>query len=491
MEPAANRKPLVAIDLGAQSCRIALLRWDRGEPVIEIVHRFANEPCPIGDELRWDIHAIFEGIKTGLHRCCDRSPEGIASVGVDGWAVDYVRLDGAGNPIALPFCYRDARTEAAEKQVHAVVSPSRLYSLTGIQVLRINTLYQLYADKIAGLDPSLPWLNLPEYITYRLCGKRVSEYTNATHTGLIELGTHSWCRKIFDQLGLDVAAAPAIVPSGSVLGPVAGELATLPELQDAKVIVPACHDTASAIAAIPAMGDDWAFISSGTWSLVGTVLDSPCVTSDARAMNFTNLGGVGGKIYFLKNVNGMWLLTQCLDELKRQGIASLLLPDLLAECASLSAPPALIDIDDPQLMLPGHAIDKINSQLMALGQPAFAADRASIPSLVNTIFHSMAARYAEVLSAISRITGKKLKRLFIVGGGSQNALLNQIARQRTGLEIILGSVESNTIGNFAIQMAALQQDQASSTGVTAKAVAGWAEQIVSRELVQGNVANCS
>ncbi len=490
MEPAANRKPLVAIDLGAQSCRIALLRWDRGEPVIEIVHRFANEPCPIGDELRWDIHAIFEGIKTGLHRCCDRSPEGIASVGVDGWAVDYVRLDEAGNPIALPFCYRDARTEAAEKEVHAVVSPSRLYSLTGIQVLRINTLYQLYADKIAGVDPSLPWLNLPEYITYRLCGKRVSEYTNATHTGLIELGTHSWCRKIFDQLGLDVAAAPAIVPSGSVLGPVAGEFATLSELQDAKVIAPACHDTASAIAAIPARGDDWAFISSGTWSLVGTVLDSPCVTSDARAMNFTNLGGVGGKIYFLKNVNGMWLLTQCLEDLKRRGIACLL-PDLLAECGSLSAPPALIDIDDPQLMLPGRTIDKINSQLMALGQPAFAADRGSIPSLVNTIFHSMAARYAEVLSAISRITGKKLKRLFIVGGGSQNALLNQIARQRTGLEIILGSVESTTIGNFAIQMAALQQNRDSSTGVSATAVGSWAEQIASGELVQANSSHRS
>jgi rhamnulokinase len=207
-------------------------------------------------------------------------------------------------------------------------------------------------------------------------------------------------------------------------------------------------------------------------------------------MNFTNLGGVGGKIYFLKNVNGMWLLSQCLDEWKAQGIPCSL-PDLLAECASLSAPGALIDIDDPQLILPGHTIDKINSQLVSLGQPAFAADRASLPSLVNTIFHSMAARYAEVLSAISRITGKKLRRLFIVGGGSQNALLNQITVQRTGLEIILGSAESTTIGNFAVQMAALQQDQASSTGVTAKAVAGWAEQIVSRELVQGNIANCS
>jgi len=192
----------------------------------------------------------------------------------------------------------------------------------------------------------------------------------------------------------------------------------------------------------------------------------------------------------LKNVNGMWLLSQCLDEWKAQGIACSL-PDLLAECASLSAPRALIDIDDPQLMLPGHTIDKINSQLVALGQPSFAANRASIPSLVNTIFHSMAARYAEVLSAISRITGKKLQRLFIVGGGSQNTLLNQVTRQRTGLEIILGSAESTTIGNFAIQMATLQRNRDSSIGVTAKAVASWAEQIVSGELVQANGSNRS
>jgi len=491
MELVANREPLIAVDLGAQSCRVSLLRWNRGEPEIAVIHRFVNEPQSIGDELRWDIDSIFEGIKTGLRLCCSRAPEGIASIAVDGWAVDYVRLNAAGDPVAPPFCYRDARTEAAEEKVHAVLSPARLYSLTGIQVLRINTLYQLYADKIAGFDPHRPWLNLPEYITYRLCGQRVSEYTNATHTGLIGLGTHSWCQEIFDKLGLEATAAPAVVPSGSVLGPVSGELATLPELEHAKVIAAACHDTASAIAAIPATGDDWGFISSGTWSLVGTVLDSPCVTSDARAMNFTNLGGVGGKIYFLKNVNGLWLLSQCLDELKRLGIACPLLPNLLAECASLSAPCALIDIDDRQLMLPGHMIDKINAQLVRLGQPPVAANRASIPSLVNTIFHSMAARYAEVFSAIGRITGKKLKRLFIVGGGSQNTLLNQVTGQRTGLEIILGSAESTTIGNFAIQMAALQQSRDSSAGVSATAVASWAEQLASGELVRARGSNRS
>src|ERR1700722_2043513 len=222
MESAANRKALVAIDLGAQSCRISLLRWNRTVPEIEVIHRFPNTPVSTNDGLRWDIEAIFDGLVTGLGSFAPRAPEGIASIAVDGWAVDYVRLDATGNPAALPFCHRDRRTETAERKVHSILSPARLYSLTGIQILRINTLYQLYADKLAGYDPSLPWLNLPEFITYRLAGKRVSEYTNATHTGLVELGTDRWCDEIFRELGLDRSAAPEIVPSGSVLGPVSG-----------------------------------------------------------------------------------------------------------------------------------------------------------------------------------------------------------------------------------------------------------------------------
>jgi rhamnulokinase len=484
MTSAAQRRARVAIDLGAQSCRVSLLRWHRNEPEIEVLHRFSNQPFSTGDGLRWNIDAIFDGIMTGLRSCAACAPEGIASVAVDGWAVDYVRLDNTGNPVALPFCYRDARTEKAETEVHAVLPPSRLYSLTGIQILRLNTLYQLYADKLAGFDPRLPWVNLPEFIAYRLSGKRVSEYTNATHTGLVALGTHSWCREIFHELGLDVASAPEIVPSGSVLGPVCAEPAGLPAFRDAQVIVPACHDTASAIAAIPAVGDDWAFISSGTWSLVGTVLDTPCVTDDARSLNFTNLGGVGGRICFLKNVNGMWLLRQCMEEWERKGIRWPF-QELLSRCASLPTPAALIDVDDPQLMLPGHTINKINAQLECLGQSRYGRDDASTASLANTIFHSMAARYAEVLAWIAKITGKKLNRLFIVGGGSQNSLLNHLTAQRTGLEVTLGSAESATIGNFAVQMAALDHDGNLSTDVTVNSVAKWAEHMVAKPIRVG------
>jgi rhamnulokinase len=469
-------RAVVAIDLGAQSCRVSLLRWNRNEPQIEVRHRFANEPISSNTGLHWDIDAIFAGVIAGLKACAIAAPEGIASIGVDGWAVDYVRLNSAGNPIALPFCYRDRRTEQAETEVHARLSPSQLYALTGIQILRINTLYQLYADKLAGGDTKLPWVNLPEFVTYRLCGKRVSEYTNATHTGLVDLGTHSWCREIFDTLGLEIAAAPEIVRSGSIVGGIVGELAALPAFRDTKLTVPACHDTAAAIAAIPAKGDDWAFISSGTWSLVGTVLDAPCVTEGARELNFTNLGGAGGKICFLKNVNGMWLLRQCMDEWEAAGIR-LSLEELVSHCASMTAPAVLINVDDPQLMLPGQTLEKINGQLGRLRQSQLGRDEASIPVLANLIFHSMAARYAEVLGAIGRITGKRLKRLFIMGGGSKNTLLNRLTAERTGMEILLGSTESSTIGNFSIQMAALENRDNPSGGVSADTVAKWAEQI--------------
>lgn len=481
MNAKATTKALVAVDLGAQSCRVSLLRWKEDEPSIEVIHRFPNAPVSTRDGLRWDIETIFNEVKNGLCACAARAPEGISSIAVDGWAVDYARLDESGNPVALPFCYRDERTEKAEKEVHSLILPSSLYSLTGIQILRLNTLYQLYADKLAGCDLSLPWLNLPEFITYRLCGRRVSEYTNATHTALVKLGTHRWCDEIFGKLGLNVKAAPEIVSTGSVLGPVCAELIGFPAFRDTQVIVPACHDTASAIAAIPAVGDDWAFISSGTWSLVGTVLDSPCVTDDARAMNFTNLGGVGGKICFLKNVNGMWLLRQCMDEWEQQGIR-VSLEELLAGCASLPAPATLIEVDAPQLMLPAHTIDKINAQLARLGHRRFGLDCADIFSLANTTFHSLAARYAEVLAHISAITRKKLKRLFIVGGGSQNKLLNRLTAHRTGLEVILGSPESTTIGNFSVQMAALEQSQSPLVGVSASSVASWAERLSTCEL---------
>jgi rhamnulokinase len=255
-------------------------------------------------------------------------------------------------------------------------------------------------------------------------------------------------------------------------------LTAFPQTQ---LIVPACHDTASAIAAIPASGDDWAFISSGTWSLVGTVLDKPCLSEDARAMNFTNLGGVGGTICFLKNVNGMWLLRQCVEEWEARGFAWSL-EELLDKCASLPAPIKLIDVDDPQLMMPGNMLAKINAQLERAGNRPMSSEGSDLPGVANLILHSLAARYAEVLGSVALITEKSLKCLFIVGGGIRNKLLNRLTAQRTGLEVIAGATESTTIGNFAIQLAALDGDWNASCGVPAAAVVKWAERIAMHSL---------
>ena len=276
---------------------------------------------PIQEEngLHWDLPHILSGVEKGLRDCAQIATEGIAAIGVDGWAVDYVRLDSAGKPIGNPFCYRDQRNVTAQAEVHARISADRLYELSGAQSITLNTLYQLRADTASGIDQKLPWVNLPEYVLHYLGGRRVSEYTNATHTELLGVQDQQWCEEIFTSAGLKMHAAPPVVKSGTDIGKVRGALAELPAFHYTRLIVPACHDTASAIAGIPAHGDDWAFISSGTWSLVGCVLDAPQTSARARASNFSNEGGVGGKTYFLKNVNGMWMIRQCLEHWEGPG----------------------------------------------------------------------------------------------------------------------------------------------------------------------------
>ena len=443
----ADTRALVAVDMGAESCRVSLLRWIDGHPQMEVVHRSAN--CAIAGPLglTWDIEKIYAGIEAGLHLCAEIAPEGIAAIGVDCWAVDYVRLGPDGTPLTDPFCYRDERNIEAEKKVHNRISPDRLYELTGIQHLRFNTLYQLYADHLRGIDPRAPWINLPEYILHRLGGRRVAEYTNATHTQLVNLGQQSWCREIFDSVGLDITAAPPLVPPGTAIGTIQGALRTHPQFRDTQLIAPACHDTASAIAGIPAAGDDWAFLSSGTWSLVGTLLDRPCVTSEAQKKNYTNLGGAGSRICFLKNVNGMWLISQCLEQWKAEG-KPWSITELVAACETVPPPAGLLDVDDPDLLLPGDMPARINAQRARAGQAPLLTDSLHAPMMARLIFRSLAARYGELLKDVAAITGKKLKRLFIVGGGSRNNFLNQVTAEATGLEVVRGCVESLNGGQF-------------------------------------------
>jgi rhamnulokinase len=468
-----DRRAMIAIDLGAESCRVSLLRWVNQSPHIELVHRHANAPVSHNGEIRWDLRQITQQMDIGIRKCAEIAIEGIRSIAADGWAVDYVRLNADGEALADPFCYRDERTIRSQPEVFQRISPARLRSITGIEMSRINTLYQLCAD--AEELQEKPWLTLPEYILHRLGGRAVAEYTNATHTQLVDAEKRSWSPEIFAAVGLVQAVAAPIVAPGSVIGRVKSGDLNLAALEGTELIAPACHDTASAIAGIPDSGDDWAYISSGTWSLVGTLLSEPINGPEAQAADFTNLGAVGGRICFHKNVNGMWMLRQCMTEWAAE--IDWTVPELIAAAEHVPPPAALFNVDDPDLLLPGEMPARINRQLKRRGLQPIGVGAEAAPEMTSLILHSLAARYREIVSSLAQITGKKLRRIYIVGGGSRNTLLNRLTEAATGLEVRCGAVESATIGNFAVQLAALEDPH--PEGVAAATVAQWAQRILS------------
>lgn len=469
-----DQRALIAIDLGAESCRVSLLRWQDGHPNIQLVHRFPNQPIERSDGLHWDLNRILEEIDRGLRQCASFAPEGVRSIAVDGWAVDYVRLDTNGRAVDDPFCYRDERTVAAEPLLHQRISAETMRDITGIQRLRINTAYQLFADSPS--HRKLRWLNLPEYVLHRLGGRDVSERTNASHTQILDLHGE-WSPQITAALELPLEATPTLVDPGTDLGQLSGALSETPQFVNTRLIAPACHDTASAVAAIPDTGNDWAYISSGTWSLVGTVLTAPVNNDQARQQNFTNLRGVDNTFCFHKNVNGMWLLRQCMEvwnqERAQQGRQPITIAQLITSAESLPPTNYTLDVDDPDLLLPGHMPERINTQLRSRNLPELDPTPAHAAELASFLFHSLAARYAEVLHSVATITGKRLRRLYIMGGGSQNELLNRLTQEATGLQVVRAGTECSTLGNFAVQLATLEPPSNSSNRPTAL----WAQRL--------------
>lgn len=472
----SDTRASIAIDLGAESCRVSLLRWIDGAPDLRLVARFANGPVRAADgSLRWPLQTILSGIEDGIRRCSELAPAGIRSIALDGWAVDYVRLDRDGAVLEDPFCYRDERNKAAAAVLHQRISPERMREITGIEQQPLNTLYQLYADHLSG-RPSTRWLNLPEYLLFRWGAEPVAEHTNASHTQLVDLFAANWSREIFRAAELDLTCAPRIVPPGTLLGKLSGPLASLPALSDTVLLAPACHDTASAIAGIAETGDDWAYISCGTWSLVGTVVRQPLNSPAVRADNFTNLGAVGGATCFHKGINGMWILKQCMDHWAADGdpweIAALL------QAAELQEPPSnLLNIDDPAFLGLGDMPSLINAQRSAAGLPRLSEHRDDAPAMTSLLLHSLAARYAEVIQRIRHHSAKDLRRIVMVGGGAQNAFLRRLTAQRTGMQVITGPLESSTIGNLAVQCAVLEGSYPATSPEFANEVAAWSGQI--------------
>jgi len=463
----------VAIDLGAESCRVSLLRWGGGRPEITLVHRIPNGPVHVDGALRWPFSGILAGLEDGLRKAAACAPEGIASIAVDGWAVDYVRLGADGKPLAEPFCYRDERNIASKEAADRLVPPEWAYRHAGAWPLRINTVYQLMADPASGIDSHAPWVNLPEYVLYRLGGRRVAEYTNATHTGLVNIATGDWSEELLERLGVPKDSVPPIVPAGSVIGKLTGPLAELAAFRDTELIVPACHDTASAIAGIQTNLDGAAYICSGTWSLVGTVIPSPITTREAMDAGFTNQGAACEGFCFHTNVNGMWILKQCLESWRKAG-RGWELTELIAQAERRNDFPGTVNVDAPPLMLDEDMPSRLNEQLLASGHAAIEDRAGNEPLFARVIFESLAHRYATALRSLEKMLNNSIRRIHILGGGSLNQLLTRLTAERTGLPVEAGNVESSTVGNFAVQMAA---NEARGGPLRRDAVRRWAREL--------------
>ncbi|MGA2849254.1 MAG: FGGY family carbohydrate kinase [Terracidiphilus sp.] len=459
----------IAIDLGAESCRVSLLRWKDDEPSTEVIHRIPNGPIHSGSSMHWPLATILTGLEIGLRKAASAAPEGIASIAVDSWGVDYVRLNPEGAPLHAPFCYRDERTVATKAIADSIIPPLELYNRTGVLPHRINTVCQLMADPSSGIDAHSPWVTMPEFVLYWLGGRRVAEHSHATHTGLVDLKTGDWDRDLFRLLDLSIDAAPPIVPTGTIVGQLTGSLTQLVAFRDTKLIAPACHDTASAIAGIPSSLHSTLYISSGTWSLVGTRNNLPVTTPEALAAGYTNLGSATGDLLVHSLINSMWVLKQCMDSWSAEGRHWNI--EELIQKATVCEPPALLDMDAETLMLDSNMPARINSELARLGHAPIPDVAGNEPVIARLIFESLAARYASARTSLEHMLNRKFTRIHILGGASRNKLLTRLTAQRTGLPVEIGHPESSTIGNFAVQLAA---SEANGQPISPASIRNWA-----------------
>ncbi len=446
---------VVAVDLGAESGRLVLCRWNGNGGTLEEIHRFPNGSQQSGDHLVWDVERLWQEIQRGLVKAGAKTEGRVDSVGVDGWGVDYALLDAKGERICHAYCYRDARNVPAMERAFKKVPQERLYQITGIQFLPFNTLYQLVAhveEFPVDWERTHRWLTLPEYFQYHLTGVMAAEYTEASTTQMLDVQTKSWSQELASEFELNLDKFPPIVQAGAALGRLRPEVSQEVGLANTQVIAPACHDTGSAVAGIPFPHTDMAFISSGTWSLVGTVLLQPVVRGGGKGKAFTNEGGVAGSIRFLQNVIGLWLLQECLREWNGLGLR-LTAADLAAQCMDASPEGPYFRADETEYLAPGNMVERINAGLRKEG----FAEEKNPPALAAIIFRSLARRYAEAVEEMKRLSGKSIKRLCIVGGGVKNEALNRLTELVTGIEVVRGPSESTAAGNCAVQIAALEK----------------------------------
>jgi rhamnulokinase len=442
---------MAAVDLGAQSGRVALGRFDGARLAVSEAHRFANVPVRTSGTLQWDVLRLYDGVLEGL-RAAGRDGAGVDSIAVDSWAVDFGLLDRRGRLIGNPVHYRDARRASAFDRVLEEVPPRELYERTGIQLIPINTLFEL-AAMAADRDPALEiadkLLLIPDLFHHWLSGARVTELTNATTTQCFDSRSHAWTLDLLERLEIPTRIFPAVVPAGMVLGPLAADVAEESGLGGARVVATATHDTAAAVAAIPFTGPDAAYISAGTWSLVGVELAAPVIDDRTFAANLTNEGGVAGRVRLLRNVTGLWLLHECLRVWEPSGKGSF---EELVELARDATPlVSLVDVDHPLFAVPGDVPERVREFCRSTAQPV----PESRGAIVRCILESLALKHAQVIDLLRDATGAAPQTLHVVGGGSRNELLCRLTADAAELPVVAGPAEATTVGNLLVQAMAL------------------------------------
>ncbi|MFD6952962.1 carbohydrate kinase [Nocardiopsis sp. TSRI0078] len=446
-----------AVDLGASSGRVIAGRIEDGRLHTEEVARFPNGPVtvPSGSRstLHWDVLSLYAGVVLGLRRAA--GPHGLASAGVDSWAVDYGLLDADGALLGNPVHYRDARTDGAPERVFAHLPADELYAVNGLQVQPFNTVFQLAAASgDAQLAAARDLLLIPDLLGYWLTGERVAELTNASTTGLVDVHTRRWADRCLDLLreGFGVPARellPALVEPGTVVGTIR-DTAGGAGPDGTPLVAVGSHDTASAVVAVPAATPNFAYVSSGTWSLVGVELEAPVRTEAGRAANFTNELGVDGTVRYLRNVMGLWLLQESLRVWRERG-REVDLADLLREAARVPALSCVVDVDDPRFLPPGDMPARI---------AAFAAETGQRPpeteaEVARCVVDSLALAYRRAVHQAAELSGTDVEVVHVVGGGSRNELLCRLTADAVGLPVVAGPTEGAAIGNLLVQARAV------------------------------------
>ncbi|KKX97476.1 rhamnulokinase [Microbacterium sp. Ag1] len=439
-------RAVAAVDLGATSGRVMIGRIGEGRLELELVSRFPNGPVEREDGLHWDFDALYAHVVDGLAEAVRREPT-IESIGIDSWAVDYGLL-ADGVLLAEPFHYRDSRTAQGVAEVHAIVPFSELYARNGLQFLPFNTLYQYRVDERMTAADTV--LLVPDLVAFLLTGASVAERTNASTTGLLSIDDGDWDTDLATRIGIPPRLLPPLVDPGAVIGSLQPELAELVG-KALPVIAVGSHDTASAVVAVPMASPSAAYISCGTWGLVGLELAEPVLTDAAREANFTHELGVDGRYRFLHNVTGLWLLSESVRAWEAQDGARIDLTELLAEAAAVSDDVPLFDANDPSLSAPGDMPSRIATLVEASGASA-PTERAVF---TRSIVESIAAAFAETVRAASDLSGREVDVIHLVGGGSLNALLCQAIADRSALPVLAGPVEATALGNVLVQARAL------------------------------------